>query len=357
MQSRMKSFLGGAAVATFLLSAGGADAAQDRSWTKLPPQNFDVRNLSLDHVIADVTVNVRDGKGTSVEIQGPRYLVNDMRTQSGGSTVSISGPANDNRNFNVWDVSKWFDYSDVGEDQKVKVWVTVPRGSDVRAKHMIGDLTVGDTNGPLYVETVSSDVKVGRVSEAKLKIVGGGDISVSGVQGMLSLDIAGSGDVRVGNVGGAAAITVAGSGDSSISNVGGGLNANIAGSGDLKVGNVNGPVTVSMAGSGDVSIAGGKADPLKVSLVGGGDLSFGGLAVNPTISSMGSGDIWIRAYNGHLSSSGMADIHIGTDRNSDGDHHYPAPPAPPAPPSGVSAPPAPPSPPAPPKHHRQGGDD
>ena len=202
MQSRMKSFLGGAAVATFLLSAGGADAAQDRSWTKLPPQNFDARNLSLDHVIADVTVNVRDGKGTSVEIQGPRYLVNDMRTQSGGSTVSISGPANDNRNFNVWDVSKWFDYSDVGEDQKVRVWVTVPRGSDVSAKHMIGDLTVGDTNGRLYVETISSDVKVGRVSDAKLKVVGGGDISVTSVQGPLSLDIAGSGDVRVGNVGG-----------------------------------------------------------------------------------------------------------------------------------------------------------
>ncbi|MBS0275794.1 MAG: DUF2807 domain-containing protein [Proteobacteria bacterium] len=350
----MKSFLGGAAVAVFLLSAGGADAAQDRSWTKLPQQNFDARNLSLDHVIADVTVNVRDGGQASVLIQGPRYLVNDMHTQINGGTLSIRGPSNDNRSFNVWDVSKWFDYSDVGEDQKVKVWVTVPRGSDVNAKHMIGDLTVGDTNGHLYVETISSDVKVGRVSDAKLKIVGGGDISVSSVQGTLSLDIAGSGDVRVGTVGGSAAITVAGSGDSSITNVGGGLNANIAGSGDLKVGNVNGAVTISMAGSGDVSIAGGKADPLKASLVGGGDLSFGGLAVNPTISSMGSGDVWIRAYNGHLSSSGMADIHIGTDRDSD--HHYSKPPAPPAPPSGISSPPSPPAPPAPPRHRHHGDD-
>jgi hypothetical protein len=354
MQNRMKSFFGGAAVAMLLVSAGGADAGQDRSWTKLPSQSFDARNVVLDHVIADVTVNVRNGGKTSVDIQGPRYLVNDMHTQSGGGTLSISGPSNDKRNFNVWDVSKWFDYSDVGDDQRVRVWVTVPKGSDVNAKRMIGDLSIGDTNGRIYVETITGDVKVGRVSDARLKVVGGGDISVSAVQGTLSLDIAGSGDVRVGNVSGSAAITVAGSGDSSISNVGAGLNANIAGSGDLKVGNVNGPVTISMAGSGDVSIAGGKADPLKVSMVGGGDLSFGGVAVNPTLSSIGSGDVWINAYQGHLSSSGMGDIHIGRE---DGDHRYPAPPAPPSPPSYVSAPPVPPAPPKTPKPvHHDGGE-
>jgi Putative auto-transporter adhesin, head GIN domain len=348
MQSKVKSFLGGAAVAMFLLSAGGADAAQDRSWAKLPVQNFDAHGVLLDHVVADVTVNVRDGGKTSLEIQGPRYLVNDVQAQTNDGTLSITGPANDNHNYNVWDVSKWFDYSDVNQ-QTVRVWITVPRGSDVTAKHMIGDLSVGDTNGHLSVETITGDVKVGRVTDAKLKVVGGGDISVSAVQDMLSLDIAGSGDVHVGNVGGSAAITVAGSGDSSITSVGGGLNANIAGSGDLKVGNVNGPVTISMAGSGDISIAGGKADPLKVSMVGGGDLSFGGTAVNPTLSSIGSGDVWINAYTGHLSSSGMGDINIGKD------HHYSAPPAPPAPPSGVSAPPAPPAPLAPPHHHH--GDD
>lgn len=349
MQSRMRSFLGGAAMAAFLVSAGGADAGQDTTWTKLPVQNFDARNLSLDHVIADVTVNVRDGGQASVEIQGPRYLVNDMHAQAGGGTLSITGPASDNRNFNVWDVSKWFDYSDVNE-QKIRVWVTVPRGSDVNATHMIGDLTIGDLMGHLSVETISSDVKVGRVTDAKLKIVGGGDISVTSVQGMLSLDIAGSGDVKVGSVGGAASITVAGSGDTVLSNVGGGLKADIAGSGDLTAGNVNGPVNVSMAGSGDVRIAGGKADPLKISMVGGGDFHFGGLAVNPSISSIGSGDVWIKAYTGHLSSSGMGDVHIGNDDgddDDDGHHHMHAPTAPTVP----SAPPAPPA----PHHHVHGG--
>ncbi|MBS0279388.1 MAG: hypothetical protein JSR81_17315, partial [Proteobacteria bacterium] len=57
---------------------------------------------------------------------------------------------------------------------------------------------------------------------------------------------------------------------------------------------------------------------------------------------------------GHLSSSGMGDIHIG---RGDGDHRYPVPPAPPAPPSNVMAPSAPPAPPKPPKPvHHSGGE-
>lgn len=348
MQSRMKSFWGGAAIAAFLIAAGGADAGQDQSWTQQPAQNFNVRAVTLDHVIADVTINVKDGGPASYAVQGPRYLVNDMRAQANGGVLTISGPQSaGNRGFNVWDVTKWFDYSDVNEGH-MRVTLSVPRGSDIVTRHMIGDLTAGDTNGHLAVETISGDVKIGRVTDAKVKIVGGGDVTITGVQGSVQADVSGSGDIKIGNVGGAAAITVAGSGDTSLGNVGAGVNVSIAGSGDLNVGTVNGPVTVSIAGAGDVHIANGKADPLKVSMVGGGDFSFGGMAVNPTISAMGSGDVWLKAYTGHLSSSGMADIKVGDrDNDEDGDdgdghrHHHRMPPAPPASP----APPAPPAPP------------
>ncbi len=357
MQSRMKSFLGGAAVAALLVSSGGADAGQDRTWTKGPAQNFNVHAITLDHVVADVTISVTNGGPASLTIQGPRYLVSDMHTQDGNGTLTISGPENSTHNFNVWDWSKWFDYSDVNE-QRVKVALSVPRGSAVDARHMIGDLSVGDLMGHLSVESVSSDVKVGRVTDARLKVVGGGDISVVSVANGLSLDVAGSGDVHVGPVGSSATVSIAGSGDTTLSNVGGGLSVNIAGSGSLDVGNVNGPVSVSTAGSGDVKIAGGNANPLKVSMVGGGDLDFGGTAVNPTISAIGSGDVWIKAYTGHLSSSGMADVHIGDDDGDDDHHHHmhmpPVPPAPPVPAMPApSASPAPPAPPAP--HHTHGG--
>jgi len=107
-------------------------------------------------------------------------------------------------------------------------------------------------------------------------------------------------------------------------------------------------VSVSTAGSGNVKIAGGNANPLKVSIVGGGDLDFGGNAVNPSISAMGSGDIWIKSYTGHMSSSGMADVHIG---DSDDHHAMHIPPVPPVPPVPNMMPPAPPAPPAPTVHH------
>jgi hypothetical protein len=347
MQSRTKSFFGGAAIAAFLITAGGADAGQDRSWTQAPPQNFNVHAVTLDHVIADVVITVKDGGPASYAVQGPRYLVNDMHAQAAGGVLTVAGPQHaGSHSFNVWDWTKWFDYSDVHEGH-MKIMLSVPRGSDIVARHMIGDIAAGDTDGHLSIETISGDVKIGRVTDAKVKIVGGGDVSIASVRDSVQADVSGSGDVKIGNIGGAASVTVAGSGDTSLGNVGSGVNVSIAGSGDLTVGTVNGPVTVSLAGAGDVRIANGKADPLKVSMVGGGDFSFGGMAVNPTISAMGSGDVWIRGYTGHLSTSGMADVHVGNrdsdDGDDDGHHRHMPPPAIPVPPS----PPAPPAPPAP----------
>jgi hypothetical protein len=349
----MKSLLGGAAVAALLISAGGADAGQDRTWTKQPTQNFQSRSLMLDHVVADVTIGTSNGSGTSISIQGPRYLVDDMHVQSEGGVLHVSGPENSSHNFSVWDVSKWFDYSDVNE-QTVKVTLFMPRGSDVVARHMIGDLNAGDL-GHVDVESVSSDMKIGHANDAKIKVAGSGDISISGVATTLSLDVAGSGNVHVGPVGNSANISVAGSGDTTMTGVGAGLTVSIAGSGNLDVGTVNGPVSVSTAGSGDVKIAGGTANPLKVSMVGGGDLDFGGAAVNPSISALGSGDVWIKSYTGHLSSSGMADVHIG-----DGDDHHamripPIPPVPPVPAMPGAAPVAPVAPPAPVHKAHPGG--
>ena len=52
------------------------------------------------------------------------------------------------------------------------------------------------------------------------------------------------------------------------------------------------------------------ADPFKVDIAGSGDVRFGGTANNPDVSVMGSGDVWIAAYTGTLSSDG-ADIKIG----------------------------------------------
>ena len=340
MARQLNSILGGAALAALLI-AGEAHAAADRTWVSRPAQTFNTHALAMDHIIGDVTVNVNNGGPMSVQVSGPSDLVNDTRATQSGDTLRITGPEHWGNHFSVWDVSKWFDYSDIENRSKLKLTIGVPRGSDVSMNKQIGDVTMGDTMGHVALETISADVRIGRVRDASVKIVGGGDVSIANVDGTLSLSVAGSGDVRVGNTGNAS-ISIAGSGDSSLGTVGS-LNADIAGSGDLLVKNVNGPVSVSMAGSGDTKIVGGKANPLKISIVGGGDFVFGGQAVDPSISAIGSGDVWIKSYTGNLSTSGMADVHIG-GKDFPGIKMPPMPAAPPAPH-------APPAPPAPPQHH------
>jgi hypothetical protein len=60
-----------------------------------------------------------------------------------------------------------------------------------------------------------------------------------------------------------------------------------------------------------VNIADGLANPLKVDIMGSGNFTFGGTAVDPHVSSFGSGTVKIKAYKGHMSSSGMADVDVG----------------------------------------------
>jgi len=343
MNEKRQILIGGVLAAILILPTL-AHAAEDRTWVSKPGQSFNTRTLELDHVLGNATIRVTDGGPMTVQISGPRFLVDPMRVDAEGNRLVVEGPRHASHGFSVWDWTKWFDYSDVtDEHSRARITISVPRGSDVNINKQIGDITMGDLDGHLYVEAINSDLKSGRVTDAKIKIVGGGDTSITAVSGNLSIDVAGSGDVKVGNVG-SADIEVAGSGDTDLGDVGGGLKASIAGSGDVSVGRVNGPVSLSLAGSGDVHILGGKANPFKVSMVGGGDVIFGGQAVDPQISAIGSGDVWIKSYTGNMSSSGMADVHVG-------DEHFPAmkPPAPPVPP--MPGMPAPPAPPAPPAHH------
>jgi len=322
MAGNTKQMLAGAAVAALLtMPAVGASSAEDHTWITHSPQNFTAHAVDLERVLADVTVNPTGGNGQiSMTVAGPKYLVEDVQSHSNGTTLVISGPQKAANNFSVWDVSKWFDYSDVGEKSRVKIVLNVPRGTDITTHKMIGGLKAGDLDSKVSIETVSGDVAIGRVKEAKLSVVGSGDISVGAVAGKLTLEVAGSGDVKAGPSQ-TAHVSIAGSGATTLGAVNGGLDADIAGSGDLVVASVNGPVDVSIAGAGRTDIKAGHATPLKASLVGSGDFNFGGDAVDPNISAIGSGDVWIKSYTGKLSSSGMADITIGDKKVKVGKHH------------------------------------
>jgi hypothetical protein len=285
--------------------------AADWTWVNHPVQSFPAHAVDLEQVAADVTVKPVAGQGNvTLSLSGPRFLVDGVSSKLASDVLVVSGPRGTESNFNVWDWSKWFDYSHVNDANRIKIALSVPQGSALTAKHMIGDLTVGDLDGKVWIETASGDIRIGRVSSATLKAAGSGDIAIGAVAGALDLAVAGSGDIKVASAQ-AAKVSIAGSGDTLLGPVNGPLNADIAGSGDLVVQSVNGPVVLSIAGAGDTTIKGGRANPLKVSIVGSGDLSFDGEAVDPQISAIGSGDVWLKSYTGKLSSSGMANVKVG----------------------------------------------
>lgn len=300
------SMLMGAAVAALLvLPAAGADSG----WVVWPTKSYTASSLRVDDIVGNVRVNVADGP-MKLDVAGSRDLVNGLTVRTENGQLHITG--RDTASFNVWDWKKWFDFSNIHDDDNAKMFikVTVPRGTEVRVEDLVGNATIGDTFGKLHLETTAGDATVGRVATARVSLAGSGKIAVADVAGELKLDIAGSGRVTAGHAGNVKA-DIAGSGDATIGAIGGGLSVDIAGSGDFSASRVNGPVSIGIAGSGNVRIADGVANPLHVDIMGAGDLYFGGNAVDPQISAMGSGNVRLKSYTGRMSNDGMANVIVG----------------------------------------------
>ena len=339
MRSSTRSMLVGAAVAALVvLPAAGADSG----WVTWPTKSYDAKGLRVDDVVGDVRVTVQDGP-MKVDVSGSKELVGGLAVHNEGDSLLIDGSGH--VSYSVWDWRKWFDFSHIRDDDNrghLMIKVTVPKGTPVKISDLVGNATIGDTYGPVSLETVASDATIGKVSQANVSLGGSGKIAIADVAGELKVEIAGSGRVTSGHAGNVRA-DIAGSGDAQLGSISGGVSIDIAGSGDFTAARVNGPVHVDIAGSGNVKIADGVADPLKVDILGAGDLYFGGTAVNPSISAMGSGNVHIKSYTGKLSNDGMADVQIGMPAMP------PVPPVPPVPPSPPH-PPTPPTPPTPPHH-------
>lgn len=306
MRSTNKSMLIGAAVAAMLiLPASGADTG----WVVWPTKSYNAASLRVTDVVGSVRVDVQNGP-MKVDVSGTREMVTGLTVKQDGGQLLISG--NEVDSFNVWDWHKWFDFSHIRDNRNGKLFikVTVPKGSDVRVDDLVGNATIGDTYGPVRLETTAGDSTVGRTSTARISMAGSGKTQVGDVAGELRMEIAGSGRIVAHNAGSVRA-DIAGSGDAVVANVASGVNVDIAGSGNFTAQKVNGPVKVDIAGSGNVKVADGYANPLRVDIIGAGDFYFGGMAVDPRISAMGSGNVRIKAYKGKLKSDGMADVQIG----------------------------------------------
>jgi hypothetical protein len=305
MTSRMKSFLGGAAVAALLI----VPAAADTNWLTLPQKSFGGNSVKVEDLVGSLIVNVKDSGPITVDVSGAKERVNALEISNHDNRVVIEGS---NEGQQVWDWHSWLDFSthEHARPSNLTVKITVPKGTDLNVEDLVGDATIGDTQGPLHFEAAATKAKIGKVSKASVSMEGAGRVDIAEVAGPLDLDIAGSGKVTVGRTAKVHA-DIAGAGDAALGAVAGGLDLDIAGSGDVSAESVNGPVSVDIAGSGSVKIATGTANPLHVDIMGSGNFTFGGEAVDPHISALGSGSVKLKSYRGKLSSDGMANVRIG----------------------------------------------
>ena len=266
----------------------------------------------MQDVVGTLTIAVRDGGPMTVEVSGNPTRVARVHAMQEGPLLVVDGESDEDDNRSVWDWKNWFDFSHDWnyEHGDLFVKVTVPRGTDVDVKDLVGNASIGDTMGNLKFEAAATKAHIGKVQQASIDLGGTGNIDIASVQNELRVDMGGSGKITTGPVGSVKA-DIAGSGDAHFGPIAGGLHLDIAGSGDVTTPHVNGPTHIDIAGSGSVRIMDGIADPLHVDIMGAGSLYFGGVAVNPHIDAVGSGTVHIKAYRGTKNVEGMADVKIG----------------------------------------------
>ncbi|HEY3637427.1 MAG TPA: hypothetical protein VGK90_04685, partial [Rhizomicrobium sp.] len=159
MNSRMRSFLGGAAVAAALILPA---AAANGDWITWPTKSFNDNALRVEDIVGRVTVNVRDGGPISVDVTGTKDRVNGMSVREEGGKVVVEGSST-NEYGSVWDWHKWFNFSMDYEPRadNLYVKVTVPRGTRVEVTDLVGDATIGDTQGELRFDAAASKARIG----------------------------------------------------------------------------------------------------------------------------------------------------------------------------------------------------
>lgn len=301
---RISSLLTGAAVAACLTIPASAG---DSGWINGSWQTYDTRALKLEDVVGTVRIDVKDNGPMAIQVSGQPDRVKRVHIKAGGGTLKVESESVGS----VWDWRHWFDFSNFNtKPNQLQIRVVVPRGAAVDVDETAGNVTIGNTMGPLkFAVNGYTESSVGNVASAKLDMAGSGKLTVGNVTGDVDVDSAGSGNIRVGDAGKVKA-DIAGSGSITVGNVQNGIDVDIAGSGDFSAAGVRGPFSTSIAGSGSVTVASGEANPFKVEIMGSGNVSFGGLAVDPRIDAMGSGSVRIKAYRGNLQNDG-AKLNIG----------------------------------------------
>lgn len=172
--------------------------------------------------------------------------------------------------------------------------ITLPAGSNVAIRNVMGAVSGGDLDGTLSVDTGSGKVQIASHSGQLTVDTGSGDVILGSAKGETRIDT-GSGDVVVRKLVGNGTVNT-GSGDVTVSQVSAGKLAIETGSGDVTVQDGVAARLIADTGSGGVKVLSVEIEDLAAE-TGSGDVTVqSSLAKAKSIKAeTGSGDIVIKA--------------------------------------------------------------
>lgn len=268
------------------INIGGSDTGSDAENISEGPKRVSASALEVRGIVADVQVDTHRDSGIEYTITGPADLVKTIRADVQGKTLVIEGDSSGSsssggrtfiqtgRNRTVVSggdivigggsvMRNVFGRGSVttvvsgngGGENPVKVTVKVPQGAPINANRVLGNVVIGDTDGPLTASVQGDNVYAGRVTSAQLTVQGSGDVRIKEVKGTVMAQVQGSGDIEIerGSMPSLTA-TVQGSGDINVGGSATTANLTVMGSGDIRVAHVQERPMESVMGSGDIRV-------------------------------------------------------------------------------------------------------
>ena len=162
--------------------------------------------------------------GIHVRLEGPKETLDAivMQEQSGvlringlsnpGGSVSVINTTNAGASNSISSVTIGANvYSNIvisgpdgslstvigGNNGDIETVVQVPEEATVIIEQALGDITVGDTHGPVKIDMSAGNAKLGMIGNAELRVDGTGSINARRVVGDLTVQVQGTGKVEV----------------------------------------------------------------------------------------------------------------------------------------------------------------
>lgn len=188
--------------------AAGPASARDRTTID---ESFGAGALDLRGLAARVNVRLHDSGTIRLRATGPASWIGDLsRHAEDGALVVSAGPVQGFRAGSAVTIATGFGARAVtriggltmategtgdGDLPEVELWV--PAGTPLTATSTVGEWDIADLRAPLTIEVAAGQVAAGAVTDATVRILGSGAVTVARVDGDLGADLSGAGDITV----------------------------------------------------------------------------------------------------------------------------------------------------------------